>query len=43
MYFNPSLGIYEGVILLKQGFYNYKYVLKNGELLIIMQLVVHMH
>ena len=31
MYFNPSLGIYEGVILLKQGFYNYKYVLKNGE------------
>ena len=33
MYFNPSLGIYEGVILLKQGFYNYKYVLKNGEVI----------
>ena len=33
MYFNPSLGIYEGVILLKQGFYNYKYILKNGEII----------
>ncbi|GIS21591.1 MAG: hypothetical protein CM15mP122_0970 [Bacteroidota bacterium] len=44
MYFNPSLGIYEGVILLKQGFYNYKYVLRKMEkLLIIMLLVVRMH
>lgn len=31
MYYNPSLEIYEGVLLLKQGFYNYKYVLKNAE------------
>ena len=29
MYFNPSLNIYEGVLLLKQGFYNYKYVTKR--------------
>jgi len=31
MYYNPSLEIYEGVLLLKQGFYNYKYVLKNKD------------
>ena len=31
MYFNPSLGIYEGIILLKQGFYNYKYVIREKE------------
>ncbi len=31
MYYNPSLEIYEGVLILKQGFYNYKYVVKNGE------------
>ena len=30
MYYNPSLEIYEGVLLLKQGFYNYKYVVKQG-------------
>ena len=30
MYYNPSLEIYEGVLLLKQGFYNYKYVLKKN-------------
>jgi hypothetical protein len=29
MYFNPSLEIYEGVILLKQGIYNYKFVAKT--------------
>lgn len=29
MYFNPALGLYESVILLKQGFYNYKYVVKK--------------
>ena len=29
MYYNPSLEIYEGVLLLKQGFYNYKYVVKK--------------
>ena len=33
MYYNPSLEIYEGVLLLKQGFYNYKYVVKQGTLL----------
>ena len=33
MYYNPSLEIYEGVLILKQGFYNYKYVLKQGDLL----------
>jgi hypothetical protein len=31
MYYNPSLEIYEGVLLLKQGFYNYKYVVKNKD------------
>ena len=29
MYFNPSLEIYEGVLLLKQGVYNYKFVAKT--------------
>ena len=29
MYYNPSLELYEGVLLLKQGFYNYKYVSKT--------------
>ena len=33
MYYNPSLGIYEGVILLKQGFYNYKYVIRESEII----------
>ena len=28
-----SLGIYEGVILLKQGFYNYKYVIREREII----------
>ncbi len=28
MYYNPSMELYEGVLLLKQGFYNYKYVSK---------------
>ncbi len=31
LFYNPSLEIYEGVMLLKQGFYNYKYVLKNQD------------
>ena len=31
MYYNPSLEIYEGILLLKQGFYNYKYVSKQDE------------
>ena len=26
MYYNPDSGFYEGTLLLKQGFYNYKYV-----------------
>ena len=33
MYYNPALELYEGVLLLKQGFYNYKYVLKQNEVL----------
>lgn len=32
MVFNPALEIYEGVLLLKQGFYNYKYIFKQGDL-----------
>ena len=34
MYFNPGLEIYEGIILLKQGFYNYKYVAKSSHQLL---------
>ena len=30
MYYNPALEIYEGLLLLKQGFYNYKYIMKSG-------------
>ena len=26
MVYNPSLEVYEGILLLKQGFYNYKYI-----------------
>ena len=26
MIYNPSLEVYEGILLLKQGFYNYKYL-----------------
>ena len=33
MYFNPAIKIYEGVLLLKQGFYNYKYVLNQNNTL----------
>jgi hypothetical protein len=33
MYFNPALDIYEGVLLMKQGFHNYKYVLKQNDIL----------
>ena len=35
MYYNPSLEIYEGVMLLKQGLYNYKYVAKTSDKLLI--------
>ena len=31
MYYNPALEIYEGLLLLKQGFYNYKYIMKSGD------------
>ena len=31
LYYNPAIDLYEGVLLLKQGFYNYKYILKQGE------------
>ncbi len=30
MYYNPSMELYEGVLLLKQGFYNYKYISKTN-------------
>ena len=33
MYYNPALEIYEGILLLKQGIYNYKYVTKTEEAL----------
>lgn len=33
LYFNPALEIYESVLLLKQGFYNYKYVLSQNGML----------
>ena len=29
MYYNPALEIYEGVMLLKQGVYNYKFIVKT--------------
>ena len=29
MYYNPALEIYEGIILLKQGVYNYKFIAKT--------------
>ena len=33
MVYNPNLELYEGILLLKQGFYNYNYVRKvDGEL-----------
>ena len=31
MFYNPSLELYEGLLLLKQGFYNYKYVVKKED------------
>jgi hypothetical protein len=31
MYYNPSLEVYEGVMLLKQGIYNYKYIAKTRQ------------
>ena len=34
MYYNPSLEIYEGVMLLKQANYNYKYVVKTPDKLL---------
>jgi hypothetical protein len=34
LYYNPSLDLYEGIILLKQGFYNYKYALKQGDVIL---------
>ena len=33
MVYNPSLELYEGILLLKQGFYNYSYVQKVGKLI----------
>ena len=31
MYYNPALEMYEGILLLKQGVYNYKYVTKMNK------------
>ena len=31
MIYNPSLEIYEGILLLKQGFYNYKFIEKDSK------------
>ena len=31
MQFNPSLDLFEKRILLKQGFYNYKYILRKND------------
>lgn len=31
MIYNPKSEVYEGILLLKQGFYNYKYVRKKGK------------
>jgi len=31
MFYNPALELYEGLLLLKQGFYNYKYVVKKED------------
>ena len=31
MFYNPSLELYEGLLLLKQGFYNYKYIIKKED------------
>ena len=33
MKFNPSLDLFEKSIFLKQGFYNYKYILKKNDIL----------
>ena len=31
MIYNPSLEVYEGILFLKQGFYNYKYIIKQND------------
>ena len=31
MVFNPNKGVYEATLLMKQGFYNYKYVVIDKE------------
>ena len=32
MIYNPSLETFEGILLLKQGFYNYKYIIKKNNM-----------
>ena len=34
MVYNPSLETFEGILLLKQGFYNYKYVIKKNNVIL---------
>ena len=33
MIYNPSLETFEGILLLKQGFYNYKYVIQKNNMI----------
>ena len=34
MIYNPSLETFEGILLLKQGFYNYKYIIKKNNMIL---------
>ena len=34
MVYNPSLETFEGILLLKQGFYNYKYIIKKNNVIL---------
>ena len=34
MIYNPSLETFEGILLLKQGFYNYKYIIKKSNMIL---------
>ena len=34
MIYNPSLETFEGILLLKQGFYNYKYIIKKNDMIL---------
>ncbi len=34
MIYNPSLETFEGILFLKQGFYNYKYIIKKNDMIL---------